>query len=75
MHYGRAASSGVLTFLKRELFHAVLTKVLFEPDFLDAYTNGIIFVCSDKTTRKLFPRIMAYSADYPERYFDSYRIV
>lgn len=47
--------------------HAVLRLVLLQDDFLDAYKNGIEFVCNDGVTRHLFPRYMIYSADYPER--------
>ena len=46
---------------------AVLSLVLLQEDVLDAYKNGIEFDCADNVTRRLFPRFMAYSADYPER--------
>lgn len=67
-HFGRVASADVLTFLRRELIHAVLTLVLFQPEFLEAYKDGILFRCTDNVVRRLFPRIMMYSADYPERH-------
>ncbi|OCB90166.1 hypothetical protein A7U60_g2627 [Sanghuangporus baumii] len=66
-HYGRTASSELLTHLKRELMQAVLRLVLLQDDVLDTYENGFIFDCNDKVTRRLFPRFMIYSADYPER--------
>ncbi|KAL5514487.1 hypothetical protein ACEPAG_2576 [Sanghuangporus baumii] len=66
-YFGRTASADALTFLKCELMQAVLKLVLFQPDFLEAYTEGITFICSDGVTQRLFPRFMVYSADYPER--------
>lgn len=47
--------------------HAVLKLVLFQPEFLELYKEGLSFECSDGISRRLFPRFMVYSADYPER--------
>ncbi|OCB88193.1 hypothetical protein A7U60_g4712 [Sanghuangporus baumii] len=66
-HYGRGASAGLFTYLRRELMHKVLSLVLFQSEFLEIYANGIRFRCPDNIIRRLFSRIMAYSADYPER--------
>ncbi|KAL5534936.1 hypothetical protein ACEPAF_3026 [Sanghuangporus sanghuang] len=66
-HYGRGASAGLFTYLRRELMHKVLSLVLFQSEFLEIYANGIRFWCPDNIICRLFPRIMAYSADYPER--------
>ncbi|KAL5480587.1 hypothetical protein ACEPAI_1858 [Sanghuangporus weigelae] len=66
-HYGRAASSQALTHLRRKLMQAVLSLAVLQPDFLNAYENGFLFLCCDGVHRRLFPRIMVYSADYPER--------
>jgi hypothetical protein len=38
-----------------------------DPEFLDAYLNGIIIECIDGIKRRLFPRFFIYSADYPEK--------
>ncbi|KAL5531049.1 hypothetical protein ACEPAG_3925 [Sanghuangporus baumii] len=46
---------------------AILSLVIFQPEFLEVYTTGVQFRCSDNVTHRLFPRIMIYSADYPER--------
>ena len=54
------------THLNRELFHAQW-KVLLDDDFVDAYEHGIIVDCFDDERRRFYPRIMTYSADYPER--------
>lgn len=42
--------------------------LLLDDEFMDAYTRGIKLVCGDGVTRRIFPRIFTYSADYPEKY-------
>ncbi|PBK70762.1 hypothetical protein ARMSODRAFT_1083781 [Armillaria solidipes] len=42
-YFGRPASPAILTYLKRELFHAIWKKLL-SPRFKDAYINGIIIL-------------------------------
>ena len=64
--YGYSASRNVLTHLKRELMQAVWL-LLLDPEFMDAYENGFLFLCSDGVTRRFFPRLLTYSADYPEK--------
>ncbi|CDO77605.1 hypothetical protein BN946_scf184936.g30, partial [Trametes cinnabarina] len=67
MHvYGTPMSSDILTFCKRELMQRIWL-LLLDDDFLDAYENGILVTCSDGVTRRIFPRILTYSADYPEK--------
>ncbi|OSD02554.1 hypothetical protein PYCCODRAFT_1367089, partial [Trametes coccinea BRFM310] len=67
MHvYGTAISNDVLTFCKRELMQRVWL-LLLDDDFLEAYKNGILVKCGDGVTRRIFPRILTYSADYPEK--------
>jgi hypothetical protein len=65
--YGSAVKSDVLTFLKRELVHAIWCLLLNE-DFINAYIFGVIVLCADGIERRLFPRFFTYSADYPEKY-------
>jgi hypothetical protein len=62
----RPPSSGLLTHLRRELMHAVLHE-LFDAEFLHAWRHGMVIKCADGITRRIFPRIFTYSADYPER--------
>ncbi|KAJ7588691.1 hypothetical protein C8J56DRAFT_785328, partial [Mycena floridula] len=64
--FGRAPTSDMLTFLKRDLFHATLN-LLFTPEVVHAYRHGFEVVCADNVKRLLFPRFFTYSADYPER--------
>ncbi|OSC98098.1 hypothetical protein PYCCODRAFT_1375807, partial [Trametes coccinea BRFM310] len=64
--YGTAISSDILTFCKRELMQRIWM-LLLDDEFLDAYENGILVTCGDGVTRRIFPRILTYSADYPEK--------
>ncbi|KAF6742517.1 hypothetical protein DFP72DRAFT_830415 [Ephemerocybe angulata] len=65
-NFGIAFPEPLGTYLRRDLFQRVWGKIL-DPDFVDAYHNGFEFKCVDGTTRLLFPRILSYSADYPEK--------
>ena len=48
--------------------HAVLN-VILDDEFLEAYEHGIVLKCADGVTRRVYPRLFTYSADYPEKYF------
>ncbi|KAF9539268.1 hypothetical protein CPC08DRAFT_651222 [Agrocybe pediades] len=61
-----AASADTITHLKRDLMHAVWD-LLLDAEFMEAYQNGIVITCADGVTRRIFPRIFTYSADYPEK--------
>ncbi|KAG9122264.1 hypothetical protein FRC07_001441 [Ceratobasidium sp. 392] len=63
---GRPPSASLLTHLRRELMHAVLHDIL-DAEFVQAWKHGIVIKCADGITRRVFPRIFTYSADYPER--------
>lgn len=41
---------------------------MMDSEFLHAYQHGIVIRCGDGITRRIFPRIFTYSADYPEKY-------
>ena len=64
--FGKAATADTLTYLRREVMHAVWL-LLLDDDFIDAYTNGIIIKFHDGIERLVFPRLFTYSADYPEK--------
>lgn len=64
--FGKPATSHVLTHLRRELMQAVWS-ILLDDEFVDAYSNGMLIKFSDGITRRVFPRIFTYSADYPEK--------
>ena len=57
----------LLTHCRRELMHQVW-KLLLDDEFLEAYKHGIVIQCADGVTRRVYPRIFTYSADYPEKY-------
>lgn len=59
-------SGSFFTHCHRELFHAQWCKLL-DDDFIQAYEHGIPLMCNDGIMRRLFPRILTYSADYPEK--------
>ena len=64
---GKAASKALLTHCRREIFQAAWLTLIQDPEFLDAYVNGMIIDCIDGVRRRVFPRFFTYSADYPEK--------
>lgn len=64
---GLAASVNTITHLKRELVQKVW-ELLLDDEFMEAYEHGIVITCADGITRRIFPRLFTYSADYPEKY-------
>jgi Plavaka transposase len=63
---GTAAQAPLLTHSCRELMQAIWMHLL-DNEFVQAYEHGILVVCADHVTRHIFPHIMTYSADYPEK--------
>ncbi|GBE78097.1 hypothetical protein SCP_0109790 [Sparassis crispa] len=63
---GNGPSADILTHCRRELMHAVW-RLLLDEDFMHAYEHGIVIQCADGVTRRIYPRIFTYSADYPEK--------
>jgi hypothetical protein len=57
----------LMTHCRREVLHAQWS-ILLDDEFLEAYQHGIIIECCDGITRRFYPRILTYSADYPEKY-------
>ena len=57
----------ILTHCRRELMHAVW-KFLIDDDFIHAHTYGMVVRSLDGIERRVYPRILTYSADYPEKY-------
>ncbi|RXW14632.1 hypothetical protein EST38_g11221 [Candolleomyces aberdarensis] len=62
----KTVNPAVLTHCHRELFHEQW-KVLLDDEFTHAYEHGIVIECADGIKRRWFPRILTYSADYPEK--------
>lgn len=65
--YGQIPTPELLTHLRRDLFQLIWMLIL-NPEFIEAYSHGFEWTCVDGTRRLLFPRILTYSADYPEKY-------
>jgi Plavaka transposase len=61
-----SAKAAILTHLNRELFQSCW-EYLLDDDFLHAWVHGIVVECGDGVTRRLYPRIFTYTADYPEK--------
>ncbi|KZP03324.1 hypothetical protein FIBSPDRAFT_1055351 [Athelia psychrophila] len=47
--------------------HAIWVLLLSDKEFMHAYKHGIVVECADGILRRLFPRLLTYSADYPEK--------
>ncbi|RXW14335.1 hypothetical protein EST38_g11521 [Candolleomyces aberdarensis] len=62
----KTVNAAVVTHCHRELFHAQW-KVLLDDEFMYAYEHGIVIECADGIKRRWFPRILTYSANYPEK--------
>ena len=62
---GKVLSKAHLTHCRREVFQAAWLILIQDPEFLEAYINGIVVECIDGIKRRLFPRFFVYSADYP----------
>ena len=65
--YGDSPTKAFLRFCKKELIQQIWL-LLLDDDFVHAYVHGFVVECRDGITRRLFPRILTYSADYPEKY-------
>jgi len=63
---GTGASKPLITHCRREVFHAQWD-ILLDEEFLEAYQHGIVIHCCDGITRRFYPRLLTYSADYPEK--------
>lgn len=55
-----------MTHCRREVMHAQWN-ILLDEEFLEAYRHGIVIKCCDGIKRRFYPRILTYSADYPEK--------
>ncbi|KAG9082741.1 hypothetical protein FS749_006609 [Ceratobasidium sp. UAMH 11750] len=64
--HGKPPTDALLTHLRRELMQAVW-KALLDDEFVHAWFNGVVIMCADGIPRRVFPRIITYSADYPEK--------
>ncbi|KAG6904676.1 hypothetical protein DXG01_008155, partial [Tephrocybe rancida] len=63
---GKGPNKVFLAHCNREMYHAQW-KIILDDEFLDAYEHGIVIKCLDGLLRRFYPRILTYSADYPEK--------
>ncbi|KAG2049274.1 hypothetical protein BDR06DRAFT_991207, partial [Suillus hirtellus] len=63
---GKGIGRECTTHCHRELFQGQW-RVLLDDKFLEAYKHGIMIICCDGITRRFYPRVFTYSADYPEK--------
>jgi hypothetical protein len=68
---GKLPTDELFRYCKKELFHAQWS-VLLSRDLKDAMRDGMVIVCPDGQQRCFYPRIMTYSADYPEKYASAF---
>lgn len=65
-HVSAGLGEALKTHCRRELFHEALC-FLFDAEFVEAWTNGLVVDCIDGIKRRVYPRIFTWSADYPEK--------
>jgi hypothetical protein len=41
--------------------------ILIDDEFIAAYQHGFVAQCHDGQSRRFYPRLFTYSADYPEK--------
>ncbi|KAG6914588.1 hypothetical protein DXG01_016444 [Tephrocybe rancida] len=63
---GKGPNKAFLAHCNREMYHAQW-KIILDDEFLNAYEHGIVIKCLDGLLRRFYPRILTYSADYPEK--------
>jgi hypothetical protein len=66
-NFDTTAPQATLTYLKRELMHAIWELILND-EFMEAYEHGIVIICPDGVSRRFYPRFFTYSADYLEKW-------
>ncbi|TBU21549.1 hypothetical protein BD311DRAFT_678089 [Dichomitus squalens] len=64
--FGVPASAAVIRLLKYQLMEKVWL-LLLDAEFMHAWEHGVLILCGDGITRRVFPRIFMYLADYPEK--------
>lgn len=40
---------------------------MLDDEFIAAYAHGMVVQCPDGLTRRFYPRVFTYCADYPEK--------
>ncbi|KAG6914130.1 hypothetical protein DXG01_002280 [Tephrocybe rancida] len=63
---GKGPNKVFLAHCNREMYHEQWRMVL-DDEFVLAYKHGIVVKFLDSVLRRFYPRILTYSADYPEK--------
>jgi hypothetical protein len=63
---GKDPSGPFKAHCNREVYHAQW-RILLDDEFVHAYEHGIVIKCCDGVTRRFYPRIFTFSADFPEK--------
>lgn len=63
---GKSPTIDILAHCRCELMLKILS-VIFDKEFVRQYKEGAVILCADGISRRIFPRIFTYSADYPEK--------
>jgi len=69
--YNESATGDTLTHLRRDLMQAIWM-LLLDDDLMEAYVNRIVIKFPDGVSRRQFIRFFLYSADYPEKYVNTF---
>ncbi|KAG9093641.1 hypothetical protein FRC06_011426, partial [Ceratobasidium sp. 370] len=64
--HSKAPTDALVTHLQHELMHAIWVALL-DDEFVKAWRTGVVVDHMDGICRHVFPRILTYSADYPEK--------
>ncbi|KAG6915518.1 hypothetical protein DXG01_011049 [Tephrocybe rancida] len=62
---GKGPNKIFLAHCNREMYHEQW-RIILDDKFIAAYEHGIVIQCLDGIARRFYPRILTYSADYPE---------
>jgi hypothetical protein len=65
-YFSKPASSETVTHCNRELMQEIW-KLLLDDKFSHAYKHGLVIKCWDGISRRFYPRLFTYSADYKEK--------
>jgi len=63
---GKGPNSMFLSQCHQEMYHAQWS-IILDNEFLEVYKHGMVVECCDGISRRFYPHIFTYSADYKEK--------
>ena len=63
---GKGPNGAFMAHCRREMYQAQWM-IILDDEFLDAYRHGIVIKSCDNISRRFYPRMFMYSADYQEK--------